>query len=113
MSRSTYYYHVSKQYHITQKSYSSGQPIVGYSLNTAGKKICDEQIKEYIMEAVQDEYKALFYGYRKITKYLRSNYNLTINPKKVYRLCKEPDILGNQRIIKPKVTSKISINGII
>ncbi|MGB9762921.1 MAG: hypothetical protein ACPLW7_02795 [Minisyncoccia bacterium] len=42
-------------------------PIVGYSLDAAGNKICDEQIKEYIMEAVQDEDEALFYGYCKIT----------------------------------------------
>lgn len=101
------------QFHVAKKSYSRGRPIVGYSLDAAGKKICDEQIKEYIMEAVQDEDEALFYGYCKITQYLRDNHSLTINHKKVYRLCRELGILRKQRVIKPKVTSKISVNRII
>ncbi len=42
---------------------------------------------------------AINYGYRKITYYLRKYYNLTINPKKIYRLCKEFNILKNQRVI--------------
>jgi transposase InsO family protein len=63
------------------------------------------------MEAIQDE--AFFYGYRKITYFLRGSYNLTINHKKVYRLCKELGILKKQRIIRPKITSKISINRIV
>lgn len=32
------------------------------------------------------------YGYRKITYHLRKNYDLIINHKKVYRLCKELNI---------------------
>ncbi|WP_407058223.1 transposase [Tigheibacillus jepli] len=33
------------------------------------------------------------YGYRKLTLALRREYKLKINKKKVYRLCKELDIL--------------------
>lgn len=96
---------------IKSKPENIGRPVVGYSLTKEGTKICDEQIKEYIMEAIQDE--AFYYGYHKITYHLRDNKNLTINHKKVYRLCKELQILKDQRVIKPAVKSKISVNRII
>lgn len=90
---------------------TAGRPIVGYSLTTSGLKVSDEQIKEYIMEAIQDE--AFYYGYHKITHYLKRTYHLKINHKKVYRLCKELKIMKNQRVIKPAVKSKISVNRIV
>jgi putative transposase len=37
------------------------------------------------------------YGYRKLTVILRREHQLVINKKKVYRLCKELDILRPQR----------------
>jgi len=40
------------------------------------------------------------YGYRKLTVCLKEDYRLKINKKKVYRLCKELDILRPQRKIK-------------
>jgi putative transposase len=40
------------------------------------------------------------YGYRKLTTCLKEDYLLKINKKKVYRLCKELDILRPQRKIK-------------
>jgi len=42
------------------------------------------------------------YGYRKLAICLRRRYNLVINNKKVYRLCKELDKLAPQRRIKVK-----------
>ncbi|WP_390622769.1 IS3 family transposase [Clostridium tetanomorphum] len=50
------------------------------------------------------------YGYRKITYHLRRYYNLIINHKKVYQLCKELKILKDRRVIKPKIKKTISIN---
>jgi len=63
------------------------------------------------MEAIQDE--AFYYGYHKITNYLRRYFDIITNHKKVYRLCKELQILKKQRVIKPQVKSKISINRIV
>jgi len=111
LSKSTYYYHLSVEDKVIKKPENVGRPIVGYSLSAKGLKVCDEAIKEYIMEAIQDE--AFYYGYHKITHYLRRNINLIINHKKVYRLCKELRILKKQRIIKPSVRSKISVNRIV
>ena len=42
------------------------------------------------------------YGYKKLTASLQEDYNLNINHKKVYRLCKELDVLLPQRKIKAK-----------
>jgi putative transposase len=109
--KSTYYYQISIENKLRLTPQTAGRPIVGYSLTTNDLKVSDEQIKEYIMEAIQDE--AFYYGYHKITHYLKRAYNLKINHKKVYRLCKELKIMKNQRVIKPVVKSKISVNRIV
>lgn len=111
LSKSTYYYHILIENKVRIKPENVGRPIVGYSVSVNGSKVCDEEIKEYIMEAIQNE--AFYYGYHKITYYLRSNLHLIVNHKKVYRLCKELKILKNQRIIKTPVKSKISVNRIV
>lgn len=111
LSKSTYYYHISIENNVKVKSENVGRPIVGYSLTTDSSKICDEQIKEHIMEAIQDD--AFYYGYHKITHTLKREHNLIINHKKVYRLCKELQILKGQRVIKPQVKSTISFNRIV
>ena len=109
--RSTYYYHISTENKSKAKPQNVGRPLVGYSYNTSKDIVCDEEIKEYIMEAIQGE--AFYYGYHKITQYLRKRFNLIINHKKVYRLCKELGIMKKQRITKPPVKSKISVNRVV
>lgn len=68
----------------------------------------DGQIEEYIMELVEGE--AFGYGYYKIHIMLERNYNLVINPKKVYRLCRKLDILKPQRQKKVKYPRRIARN---
>lgn len=109
--KSTYYYHISTEKKIKIKPENVGRPVVGYSFDTSNNMISDEQIKEYIIEAIQDE--AFYYGYHKITHHLRRHFKLIINHKKVYRLCKELGIMKQQRVIKPPVKSKISVNRIV
>lgn len=67
----------------------------GYSYNIHQQKVCDELIKEMIIELIETE--AFGYGYFKITICLRRRFGLVIDDKKVYRLCKEMDILRPQR----------------
>ncbi|WGD80131.2 IS3 family transposase [Bacillus subtilis] len=107
ISPSTYYY----QYKKEEKSVSEGRPIPGYSLTKNGKKIPDEQIQEWLMELISGE--AGVYGYRKLCLRLRSEYALQINKKKVYRLCKELDILQPQREVKFHYPRKLARNRII
>jgi putative transposase len=85
----------------------SGRPRSTYSLTPEGRKISDEQIKEYLTELVCGE--GFPYGYRKLTVCLREDYGLIINHKKVYRLCKELDIFLPQRKVKrakPRVLAR-------
>lgn len=50
------------------------------------------------------------YGYRKLAVCLRRRRNLAINNKKVYRLCKELDILAPQRRIKVRRPRRLAVN---
>ncbi|SDR89491.1 putative transposase [Paenibacillaceae bacterium GAS479] len=61
----------------------------------AGRVISDEQIKEWLLELVSGEEHG--YGYSLLTECLRKSYDLVINKKKVYRLCRELQILHPQR----------------
>jgi putative transposase len=90
-----------------------GRPVPGYSLTNKKEKISDEQIKEWLNELICGD--GFPYGYHKLTICLKEDYNLQINRKKVYRLCKELDILRPQRKIKPrhprKLAKQAEING--
>ncbi|MBU5267388.1 IS3 family transposase [Virgibacillus proomii] len=74
---------------------SEGRPAPDYSINKDGKKIADEQIKEFLLELISGECNS--YGYRKLTVILRRQYKLIINKKKVYRLYKELDTLTSSK----------------
>jgi len=104
--RSTYYYH--KQHPERQQPAGKGRPIPGYSKDRNGKKVSDAQIKGYLRRLIRGANAA--FGYRKLTVLLRRNYHLKINKKKVYRLCKELNILAPQREIKNPVPKKVANN---
>ncbi|MFC8638725.1 IS3 family transposase [Heyndrickxia sporothermodurans] len=106
ISRSTYYY--QKNYRVEEKKVSEGRPAPGYSIKEDGQKVSDEQIKEYLLEEIAGD--GFNYGYRKLSKLLRRKYNLIINKKKVYRLCKELDILRPQRQKKISYPRKLARN---
>lgn len=106
ISRSSYYYH--KKHPERQKPVSTGRPIPGYSVDKNGRKVSDKRIKQYLLRLIQGSNAA--FGYRKLTILLRRKYQLMINKKKVYRLCKELKILAPQREIKHPVPKKIAKN---
>lgn len=60
------------------------------------------------MEAIAAE--GFAYGYLKLTHLLRREHGLLINKKKVYRLCKELDVLKPQRKIKERHPRKLARN---
>jgi putative transposase len=84
--------------------HGGGRPQPGYSITKENKRIRDEQIKEWLLEAVAGDGNT--YGYRKLTVYLQREHNLIINKKKVYRLCQELDLLRPQRQVKTKFLAK-------
>ena len=106
LSRSTYYYNLANRDKEKQKP--AGKPAPGYSYDFDCNKICDAQIKDWIIEAINGD--AEFYGYRKIKEHLKREYKLKLNHKKAYRLCKELGVLKPQRKIKNKVKKSIAIN---
>ncbi len=114
LAESTYYEVISRKRTSTKPTQAKpskpkGRPIPGYSYTTDGRKISDEQIKEWLCELIAGD--GFPYGYRKLTAELQETYGLKINHKKVYRLCKELDILRPQRESKrtyPKRLAKLS-----
>jgi len=109
ISKSTYYYRINN--YGKKKAKGGGRPIPGYSYTRDGKKVSDKQIKLWLMQFIENE--GFAYGYWKLTIALRKHKNLIINKKKVYRLCKELEILRPQRKIKPKHPKRIARNRII
>ncbi len=77
-----------------------GRKPTEYSYTTTGDPICNAQIKEWLCELIAGD--GFPYGYKKLTTCLQEEYNLIINHKKVYRLCKELGILRKQRPARPK-----------
>ena len=112
VERSTYYAHVNKSKHETKTIHRNGRPVPGYSYTKDDRPICDEQICEWIMELLADEYTST-YGYRKLTKILRRDHKLVINKKKVYRLCKQMNVLRPQRKLKVKYHKILANNRLI
>jgi putative transposase len=106
VSQQTYYNH--KKRCGKERIYRGGRPIPGYSWNAQQQPISDQQIKKWLMALISGE--EAVYGYRKLTLCLRNEHGLLINKKKVYRLCKELDILGEQRKKKTKHPRKIARN---
>ena len=107
ISEAIYYYH-KKDKNKQAKNNKGGRPIPGYSLTKQSEPVSDEQIKEWILELIAGEENA--YGYRKLTVCLSRQHNLIINKKKVYRLCKELDLLSPQRRIKVKYPRRLAAN---
>lgn len=93
------------------KKIKGGRPVPGFSRTQSNKKVSDKKIKGYLMKLM--ERKECVYGYRKLTRSLRKKYKLIINKKKVYRLCKELDILVPQREKKGKIPRKLAKNRMV
>ncbi|MGC6583618.1 IS3 family transposase [Paenibacillus sp. Dod16] len=111
VERSTYYAHVNRSQQGKENIHRAGRPAPGLSYTQGGKPISDEQICEWIMEFLAGE--GSNYGYRKLTILLRRRHKLKIKKKKVYRLCKEMDVLRPQRKLKIKHPRRLANNRII
>ncbi len=94
VASSTYYdrQHTTEGKHIPNPK---GRPLTEYCFDTNGNRVCEEQIKEWIME-FRLGFEAA-YGYRKMTQVLRKQKGLLVNKKRIYRLFEELDILQPAR----------------
>ena len=106
MAASTYHHSLEEKEPAEKPAKPVGRKIPGYSYSVLGEKVSDEIIKEQLLELVcGDGYP---YGYDKLTSCLQEDMGLIINHKKVYRLCKELDILRPQRPVYPKRPRKLA-----
>lgn len=106
VSEATYYYRLKNQ--GKERVPRGGRPKPGFSLNRDGLPVSDEQIKEWLLELISGEESSS--GYRKLTIRLQRQQNLVVNKKKVYRLCKELDILEPQRRKKIQYPKRLANN---
>ncbi|WP_317618510.1 IS3 family transposase [Paenibacillus sp. PL91] len=88
-----------------------GRSCPGYSFTTSGSMVCDEQIKEWLLELVEGEEHV--YGYKLLAQCLRNQQGLILNKKKAYRLCKELEILQKQRPKGNKHPRRLSRNHVV
>ncbi|MFD0698740.1 IS3 family transposase, partial [Paenibacillus sp. GCM10027628] len=109
MAHSTYYYRL--KHPERQQPHSSGRPVPGYSYDKLGNVVWDARIKGFLRQLVKGPHAAC--GYRKLTILLRRKYNLIINKKKVYRLCKALNLLAPQRQTTNPVPKKVANNRIV
>ena len=91
VNRSLYYHHYKDEKSLEKNLIKRGRPFPGFSETLDGQRISDEQIEEWLMEAIEGEEGV--YGYKKLTQYLNKEHDLKINKKKVMRLCQKLDIL--------------------
>jgi putative transposase len=108
LAPATYYFHWAEK---EKSDNHGGRPLPGFSFDKRGRKICDQQIIEWIYRLIDGE--GFSYGYRKLTVLLKRDYHLIINKKKVFRLCKQEKLLRPQRKLKNKHPRKLARNRII
>ena len=110
ISRSTYYAQLNRQPRQPGNR-AGGRPRSRYTFTNENKAVSNEQVKEWLCELISAE--GFAYGYLKLTHCLRQKFHLIINKKKVYRLCKELNILRPQRKTKRKHPRRLARNRMI
>lgn len=95
------------------RSKNSGRKQLGFSYTIKGEKIQDEELVKKLNKYQEniDEMESN-YGYRKMKYHLLKELGIIINHKKLYRLCKENNLLKN-RIKKSKPQKNLSKNQVV
>lgn len=112
ISRSTWYAANSEKREDRRK-YNKGRPKTRISKTLNGTTIDDSEVVRAIKNIRNEPFFTNGGGYKKITEYLRRDYGYHVNKKKVYRLCKENQLLLPQKIKRIKGRTPISINRVI
>jgi len=90
-----------------------GRPIPGFTINPDGSYILDSIIVSTLKKYRKNENFQNAGGYQKLKHYLRRDYGFYINGKKLYRLCKENNLLLPRNQKKIKKNRKICTNKVI
>lgn len=110
VARSTWYEQgIGRKTRINSNS-SRGRPIPGYTMNKDGSTIIDSSIV-FLLKKYRERIEFVNSGgYHKLKFYLRRDYGFFINGKKLYRLCKENNLLLPRGKKKIKFSRRICIN---
>lgn len=92
---------------------NKGRPVPGYSINPDGVLIPDSTIITILKHLRSQPELSNGGGYRKLVCYLKRDYNIHVNHKKLYRLCSENNILLPRKKKKKRRGKKISKNRVI
>lgn len=82
----------------------------GHSFSTSGEKINDDVIINHLRDYRSDPFLAHEGGSKILSKYFQRDHSIIVNHKKVYRLCKENNLLLTRRKKKKSKFKKLSIN---
>lgn len=77
-----------------------GRPIPGFTINRDGALILDATIVSLLKQYRAQPFFLNAGGYHVLRDYLRRDYNFFINPKKLYRICRE------EKLLLPKVKKR-------
>lgn len=92
LSRSMWYYYNNKTNNDLRYN-NKGRKITNYSYNIFGEQISDQVVIEYLKKYRNNRFFINGGGYRKLHYYLKRNEGVIVNHKKLYRLCKENNLL--------------------
>lgn len=108
VSKSKYYESFTeKKGRSPGQSKAKGRPIPGYSKSVDGTIVLDSAIVKILKDyRDQMEFKNAG-GYQKLYHYLKRDHSIIINPKKIYRLCKENGLLLPRNKKKIKKVRKV------
>jgi putative transposase len=93
-----------------KRAFNRGRLPPGYSFDAQGKKVFDCQIVRALKKYRDDINFHNGGGYIKLKYYLKKDYGYCVNKKKIYRLCKEHDLLLPKRKKNKWRNRKICIN---
>lgn len=72
---------------------NKGRPAPGFTVNPDGLVIFDSAITQALKDLRAEPFFEKAGGYHKLTHYLEKDHGFIVNHKKVYRLCREHDLL--------------------
>jgi len=92
LPRSSWYYQ-SKSKQLDRRRLNKGRPASNFCLDVNGKVINDEIIIGYLKAYRDNKFFRAGGGYKKLHYYLKRTEGVIVNHKKLYRLCKENNLL--------------------
>lgn len=112
LSRSSWYFH-GKPAEEDRRHHNTGRPVPGFTRNRDGTLVLDGAVSLLLKGYRERPEYSNGAGYRKLTKMLRRDHGIYVNKKKIYRICRENELLLEQRSKGPRPERRIARNRIV